>query len=768
MKRKYDIVIVDEVDNMLLDKMSYPSVVGSPFNLSKMKEILKDFCDNRNINEDILIERLGKKYNKDACINKEIVTLLKSSSKKAKQLENYVDYIVKNNKIIIIDKSTGYIQENLRYDNYIHELVELKERVKVNNPIFSHSFINQKIFFNFYENICGVTGTLGDLSDQDLLEKHYNVNIFIVPRNKPRIKPIYIKERPIDIKKLYELIHDEINYETSKNRPILVIMDSPKHINEFLSIYSNDKRFYTKIDGLNIEEGKNAVEMAGFPGQVTLATSAGGRGTDIKLDKISIDSGGLHVIIPFQMINKRNEDQAIGRSGRQGQPGSVTIYRGYNDSYTETPNFSEKQDLLFKYQNKFNEIITSEYNWIFNSSKNYYGSIFYKFNIGYEESLYFSNNVMFKTSIIDYVYGKDKNFINSVYTSLLDTWCIYFNDLKRRIYEMNYGEIENDINNFIKMVYIWFPPRQGKEQCFQNLIDKLGLRPNYNKIIETKAKIEQVALERQREINNENINRNVGPAHISDFLKIKFKLINLNLFNINIDFNVVEYEIIISPIPLIKCKFCHTVSKSKSFPEQDKYEFEDGYLTSNIETKFEPLIIQFRNLFNIDLSTKYSINQKFGSIINNGSITISYGIKEIAITFSFSNSDDNSNISSSSSITYTINFNSILNQRQRVFAPGVVPQLNIQENILDRIPHLPPQRLDPFNRDLNEYGIEQQKYWEEIDSDVEFSQWGLRIGIMSIMSVPFLANLIFPLGNFVLMGLGKIIQSIKMQQLVPV
>ena len=221
------------------------------------------------------------------------------------------------------------------------------------------------------------------------------------------------------------------------------------------------------------------------------------------------------------------------------------------------------------------------------------------------------------------------------------------------------------------------------------------------------------------------------------------------------------------------------MSKSKSFPEQDKYEFENGYLTSNIETKFEPLIIQFRNLFNIDLSTKYSINQKFGSIINNGSITISYGIKEIAITFSFSQSDDNSNISSSSSITYTINFNSILNQRQRVFAPGVVPQLNIQENILDRIPYLPPQRFDPFNRDLNEYyfyGIEQQKYWEEIDSDVEFSQLGLRIGIMSvpflaklgIMSVPFLAKLIFPLGNFVLMGLGKIIQNIKMQQLVPV
>ena len=107
------------------------------------------------------------------------------------------------------------------------------------------------------------------------------------------------------------------------------------------------------------------------------------------------------------MINKRNENQGIGRSGRQGQPGSVTIYRGLNDKYNETPNFSEKEELLFKYQNKFNELIKSEYGWLFNKTRNYYSWIFYKFNISFEEWLSFSNNVMFKASIIDYVYGKD-------------------------------------------------------------------------------------------------------------------------------------------------------------------------------------------------------------------------------------------------------------------------------------------------------------------------------------------------------------------------
>jgi preprotein translocase subunit SecA len=91
-----------------------------------MREILKDFYNNININDDVLLERFGKKYNKDANIINELITLLKSSSNEAKELENYVDYIVKNERIYIIDKSTGYIQENLKYSNYIHELVELK------------------------------------------------------------------------------------------------------------------------------------------------------------------------------------------------------------------------------------------------------------------------------------------------------------------------------------------------------------------------------------------------------------------------------------------------------------------------------------------------------------------------------------------------------------------------------------------------------------------------------------------------------------------
>ena len=88
---------------------------------------------------------------------------MKISTRTAEKYENKVDYVKENNNIFVIDKSTGFVKENLRWFNYIHELVEIKEGVKVKKPIFAHSLINQNIYFNFYKNIIGVSGTLGDL-----------------------------------------------------------------------------------------------------------------------------------------------------------------------------------------------------------------------------------------------------------------------------------------------------------------------------------------------------------------------------------------------------------------------------------------------------------------------------------------------------------------------------------------------------------------------------------------------------------------------------
>lgn len=200
--------------------------------------------------------------------------------------KNEVDYIVENDNIFIIDKSTGYKKENLRWFHYIHELVESKENVKVKNPLLSFCMITQNIYFNMYKTICGVTGTLGDLNDQDILKKHYNVNIFKVPRHKPRKKKIEVKDRPNSIEEIYNSIFDEIINEVSKGRPVLVIMNSNKNARQFIERFLNNGNInYGLIEGMDLDIDKRSVKVSGRMRQVTIATSAGGRGTDIKFEK---------------------------------------------------------------------------------------------------------------------------------------------------------------------------------------------------------------------------------------------------------------------------------------------------------------------------------------------------------------------------------------------------------------------------------------------------------------------------------------------------
>ena len=125
-------------------------------------------------------------------------------------------------------------------------------------------------------------------------------------------------------------------------------------VNEFVTylLHYLDIKVMT-IQGINAKDDNLALKKAGEFKQVTIATSAAGRGMDIKLTTESIKAGGLHVIIPFRMPNKRVLDQAIGRSARQGQPGSATVYYSENDKFYSIPVFSKTHSNLLNLQNKF-------------------------------------------------------------------------------------------------------------------------------------------------------------------------------------------------------------------------------------------------------------------------------------------------------------------------------------------------------------------------------------------------------------------------------
>ncbi len=106
-----------------------------------------------------------------------------------------MDYIIENEDIIILDKTTGYKKPGHKWENFIYEIVQIKEKIPLKEKSLAYCSVTQCLFFNLYKEILGVTGTIGEVNDETLLKENYNINIFKVPRNIPPRKPIYYKKK---------------------------------------------------------------------------------------------------------------------------------------------------------------------------------------------------------------------------------------------------------------------------------------------------------------------------------------------------------------------------------------------------------------------------------------------------------------------------------------------------------------------------------------------------------------------------------------------
>ena len=163
-----------------------------------------------------------------------------------------------------------------------------------------------------------------------------------------REKIINYINRPYGQSNIFQLLNEDILIQKNQGKPVLVIMNNILSVEDFVSqSFLN----VNTIKGINPINDENSRNVAGQPGTVTIATSAAGRGVDIELTKESLNNGGLHVIIPFLMPNQRALEQAAGRCGRQGQPGTCNIYMSENDYYLISQPFDEREHNLWKIQN---------------------------------------------------------------------------------------------------------------------------------------------------------------------------------------------------------------------------------------------------------------------------------------------------------------------------------------------------------------------------------------------------------------------------------
>jgi preprotein translocase subunit SecA len=240
-----------------------------------------------------------------------------------------VDYVVQEGEVVIVDEFTGRLMTGRRYSDGLHQAIEAKEQLEVQNESMTLATITFQNYFRMYRKLAGMTGTAK--TEEEEFKKIYGLDVIVVPTNRPMIRHdmpdvVYKSENG-----KFRAVVEEIVNRHKNNQPVLVgtiSIENSEHLSEMLK----KKGVQHKV--LNAKyhaEEAEIVSRAGQPGSVTIATNMAGRGTDIVLGEGVPNSGGLHIIGTERHESRRIDNQLRGRAGRQGDPCSSQFYLSLED-----------------------------------------------------------------------------------------------------------------------------------------------------------------------------------------------------------------------------------------------------------------------------------------------------------------------------------------------------------------------------------------------------------------------------------------------------
>ena len=239
------------------------------------------------------------------------------------------DYVVKDDEVLIVDEFTGRIMPGRRYSDGLHQAIEAKEHVKVRRESKTLATITFQNFFNKYTKKSGMTGTA--LTEEKEFREIYGMDVVEIPTNRPVIRIDYDDAVYMTKKEKFHAVVEAIKEAHAKNQPVLVgtiTIETSELISKML------KREGIPHQVLNAKYHEKEAEIvahAGEAGMVTIATNMAGRGTDIKLDDVAREAGGLKIIGTERHESRRIDNQLRGRSGRQGDPGESRFYISLED-----------------------------------------------------------------------------------------------------------------------------------------------------------------------------------------------------------------------------------------------------------------------------------------------------------------------------------------------------------------------------------------------------------------------------------------------------
>jgi preprotein translocase subunit SecA len=245
-------------------------------------------------------------------------------------MEKDVDYIIQNEKIVIIDENTGRPQPGRRFSDGLHQAIEAKEGLKIQKETQTYATITLQNYFRMYDKIAGMTGTA--LTEAGEFKEIYKLEVLEIPTNRPEQRndandEIYMTER-----EKYNAILVEVREVHEKGRPILIGTESVEISEKLSRIFKLNKLEHTVLNARHHDQEAEVIAAAGRHGAITIATNMAGRGTDIKLGENIAQLGGLNVIGTTRHQSRRIDRQLRGRCARQGDPGTSKFYVSFEDS----------------------------------------------------------------------------------------------------------------------------------------------------------------------------------------------------------------------------------------------------------------------------------------------------------------------------------------------------------------------------------------------------------------------------------------------------
>ena len=422
-------VIIDEADSVLLDSASMPLVIsGSPRVQSNLYGITDFFVttlveDEHYIVEDnkvwltdkgieyaqryFRIENLYSKENFD--VLRHVVLALRAHY----LMDKDVDYVVTDSgEIVLLDKSTGRKMNGMKLRGGSHQAIEEKERLKLSQEQRSVASITYQNLFNLFPKMSGMSGTIADGKDE-LLEV-YHKQVVVIPPNKPMVR----KDLPDKYFKTSEEQFDAVIKETVKRhntgQPVLLIASLISDTEMLSKLLVQENIEHSVLNVNNAFWEAEIIKEAGQKNVVTVATSMAGRGTDIRLGSGVKELGGLCVLGIGRMNNTRDERQARGRAGRQGEPGVSIFYTSLEDDVCEILG----DDFLEKYIEKDKHISKRRIKKLINKSQKIKSesSVFQRKNaVDYDSVMQRQRTIMYKTRN-DLLDGKslDENYLLSI------------------------------------------------------------------------------------------------------------------------------------------------------------------------------------------------------------------------------------------------------------------------------------------------------------------------------------------------------------------